>query len=343
MMVLATLWMLSILSLFCVSTARETGLDIHLARYANRAVARDAVLDAWIARASFVLLSDPDWSVDTPRDPWLDDDLLAGGPDPAVSCLIVPAMGPAARASAGAIPAAGDPMTIPDGWVRGAGLMDENAKLPLAWCEATSGTGGEPGNAPKPREVLRRLGAAALLGALERRSESRPAADLRTADTMSLGRILAADREIMNGGGIGGDGDLVPLCFASLSARNGGTVNINTAPEPVLAALGLEDPLIRKIVSCRSQDEGFGSADTIVEDLSQYAALAPAEISALQRLQRAGGLSVQSTHFSFVAEIRLDGDRHCEYRHVVLRRSAPDVIQVISAETLDARLLGAAR
>lgn len=297
MILLAALWILSLLSLLSLSAGREVRLDLRLTGHANRAILRDALYDAWLARAERALLADPDWAVDTPRDPWRNDPLLADGPAPSETRLV-------------ALGASGD-------WQPAAGLTDEEAKLPLAALLAPGARA--PHDAGPFVAWVAAEGKARHLGPL-------PGGYVALPRALELWR-----KEVGPGGRTPGD----PLAWLGyLTGTSSGAVNLHTAPATVLAALGLDGPLVGKLVAYRESGRTFRSADTVLEDLAAFAPLTQEELRALQRLHRAGLLAVGSRHFSFIAEVRLPGERLPAYRRYVLRRTPPDHLEVVEVVPL---------
>lgn len=90
-----------------------------------------------------------------------------------------------------------------------------------------------------------------------------------------------------------------------------GKVNINTAPCPVLRALGLTDSLSNKIIRCRAggdgiegtEDDGvFMQTSDIVNTLTTKESLTTSEIASINNLIAANLVTVQSNYFRIISE-----------------------------------------
>lgn len=107
---------------------------------------------------------------------------------------------------------------------------------------------------------------------------------------------------------------MVPL--VSLVAS--GAVNLNTAPEAVLLALGMTERIARAILEFRAGRDGvegtrddnvFGGVAGVVEDLERVALLADEDRGSLRDLIQSGAVDVRSQHFSIRSVARLKGRR----------------------------------
>jgi general secretion pathway protein K len=90
-----------------------------------------------------------------------------------------------------------------------------------------------------------------------------------------------------------------------------GKVNVNTAPYPVLRALGLTDSLANKIIRCRAgidgiegteDDEVFMQASNIINTLVTRESLTSSEIALINNLLVTNALTVQSNYFRIISE-----------------------------------------
>ena len=93
-----------------------------------------------------------------------------------------------------------------------------------------------------------------------------------------------------------------------------GKVNINTASGPVLAALGLDDDLVAKILSVRRGKDGventfddhfFARTFDIATEVQAAVKLDPAQVQAIDALNVQGILTIDSFHFTLEAHGRL--------------------------------------
>ncbi len=111
-------------------------------------------------------------------------------------------------------------------------------------------------------------------------------------------------------------GGVYELLRPYITVYGEGRVNINTAPAPVLYALGLEDPLIEKILSARrGQDAVEGTLDDhvfarvfdVAVEVDALFKLEPQELRAIDALNLQGALTVNPSFFSFDIQGQLAG------------------------------------
>jgi len=95
-----------------------------------------------------------------------------------------------------------------------------------------------------------------------------------------------------------------------ITVYGNGKVNINTAHEPVLIALGLNQALVKKILvyragadkqECTYDDNIFNAPSSIVPNLSQVLNLSPQEVAALSNLVSENTLGTSSSVFSIIS------------------------------------------
>lgn len=95
-----------------------------------------------------------------------------------------------------------------------------------------------------------------------------------------------------------------------------GRVNINTAPYPVLRALGMADVLARKVINCRAgtdetegteDDDVFAQPSVIVSTLNKKQTLSQEEIAQINNLIATNAIGVRSNHFRVEAYGYLSG------------------------------------
>lgn len=100
-----------------------------------------------------------------------------------------------------------------------------------------------------------------------------------------------------------------------LTVLGEGGVNINTASEEVLSALGLNDELVSEILSFRCGDDleeathddnTFTSTSEIVTELKQFTSLDISQIAQLEALISNGKLTVTSENFMIKSTAKLD-------------------------------------
>lgn len=114
-----------------------------------------------------------------------------------------------------------------------------------------------------------------------------------------------------------------------------GSVNINTASAEVLALLGLDPELARKILKVRLGSDGlpftrddviFQNSADVVTDLSKRIRIKPSEQVLLNRLIAERLLGVQSTHFTILSVgVTMDGQVRKGISATVYRMSAHQV------------------
>ncbi|UCC94427.1 MAG: general secretion pathway protein GspK [Candidatus Omnitrophota bacterium] len=99
-----------------------------------------------------------------------------------------------------------------------------------------------------------------------------------------------------------------------ITVHGNGVVNINTASREVLAALGIDELLIDKIISYRAGDDElqgsgddniFGAPANIVPKVSQYVALSSGEVGALSNLVAQGVFGTTSQHFTIKSRAQI--------------------------------------
>jgi len=99
-----------------------------------------------------------------------------------------------------------------------------------------------------------------------------------------------------------------------VTLNSSGHININTAPYPVLRALGFGEQLAKKILLYRegvdkkagtSDDQAFVDLSAAVEALNQFHALNDDERQSLTDFIGSGALSVTSTYFTIRSEARM--------------------------------------
>lgn len=110
---------------------------------------------------------------------------------------------------------------------------------------------------------------------------------------------------------------LRPLVFALPDPT---PINVNTAPVPVLMALGLDQSAAEEIVKARA-DAPFKS----VEEFLRHSAVADTDLAKKQ--DQAADLSVNSSYFLLVAEARIDRARAPLFS--VLRREQNGIMHVL--------------
>jgi type II secretory pathway component PulK len=110
--------------------------------------------------------------------------------------------------------------------------------------------------------------------------------------------------------------DVFLLVKDYLTLYGDGKVNINTAPYPVLRALGLTDSLANKIIRCRAggdgiegteDDEVFMQASNIISTLTAREALTSGDIAAINNILVTNVVTVQSNYFRIISEGYLAG------------------------------------
>ena len=104
-------------------------------------------------------------------------------------------------------------------------------------------------------------------------------------------------------------------------------MNINTAPEAVLAALGLDEDMARKVILYRAgkdgqegtlDDNAFISASDIVSSLAQAYPLSGQQVEQLNRVA-AQSLGVGSNNFSIKCTARISANYSLTVESVVKR------------------------
>jgi len=106
-------------------------------------------------------------------------------------------------------------------------------------------------------------------------------------------------------------------------------VNINTASNEVLYAIGIRKNLVDKIISYREgkdqedatlDDNIFNSVGSVVSQLSQYYSLSPDEVANLSNVVAAGFIGVSSSYFSVSSYANLDYSATTENISCVINR-----------------------
>jgi len=106
-----------------------------------------------------------------------------------------------------------------------------------------------------------------------------------------------------------------------------GKVNINTAPVPVLKALGLEEDLVEKIEEFRKGEDGklgteddrvFKSTTGIISALQEVSILSPEQIAQINALLSQGLLTVKSRNLEMDIGTEVDG-KFIRNFHIVLK------------------------
>jgi len=96
-----------------------------------------------------------------------------------------------------------------------------------------------------------------------------------------------------------------------ISLYGDGKVNINTAPYPVLRALGLSDSLSNKIIHCRAggdgiegteDDEVFMKTSDIISILTTRESLTQSEIASINNLLITNAVTIESNYFRVISE-----------------------------------------
>lgn len=107
---------------------------------------------------------------------------------------------------------------------------------------------------------------------------------------------------------VGVDAEIFRQCRDYITVWTAGEVNINTAPETVLAALGMGEHLTRSLVDFRkgadgleaTEDDGlFKDLAEVINDLDQYSDLTVDEVALLQNLISQGFLGIKSNVLVF--------------------------------------------
>jgi len=103
-----------------------------------------------------------------------------------------------------------------------------------------------------------------------------------------------------------------------ITLDSNGTVNVNTAPAPVLIATGLSESLAKKVLLFRSgsdkingtkDDRVFSDPATLAAELDGFLGLNDAEKESLDGFGKSGALCVSSEHFTIRSSARLRGRR----------------------------------
>jgi DNA uptake protein ComE-like DNA-binding protein len=102
---------------------------------------------------------------------------------------------------------------------------------------------------------------------------------------------------------------ITPEIFADvrddLTVDTSGTVNINTASERVLGALGMTPSLVQKILSYRTRGLSFSQAASVTTALKENFFLTPDETQALAGVMQKGQIDTQSkvVHLNILAHL----------------------------------------
>ncbi len=107
---------------------------------------------------------------------------------------------------------------------------------------------------------------------------------------------------------------ILPTC----TLAGGGVVNLNTAPQAVLLALGMPERLARAVVDFRAgrdrlegtrDDNVFTALSSAVEDLDRVTLLAQEDRQSFRELLESGAVDVRSRHFTIRSVARLKSRR----------------------------------
>lgn len=127
----------------------------------------------------------------------------------------------------------------------------------------------------------------------------------------------------------GMDQDIYNKIKNYVTIYGGGRVNINTASEVVLLALGLSESLVNNIVAFRAGNDGVGgteddnvfdSASGILQKINEYAHLSESEITQLSTII-SQYLGVKSDNFSAGCEVRLSNSRNISRINCIMNRN----------------------